>query len=166
MSTPLTHNAKGQRNFIREKFIAHRKVGERLNASHYEMIVDGYPNLTLKIAATQLPGLERVLIESFGAMGVESNHQGNIKNAGEVNTSIEETIKGDTLKDLNKIIYNKEYMDITINVTPEEKAGEAIYTCELLECSLMYDNVDLANESVTELVKPAVTIRYNWADRE
>lgn len=160
----LTHNAKGNRNFIREKFIKHRQVGERANSSHFEMTVDGYPNLAVKIAATQLPAMGRGLIESFGQMGVMSNFQGNLENAGECTTSIEETVKGDTLADIRKIIEGKEYVDITISVTPEDLGGKAVITRKLLECSLICDAIDLATESVSEFIKPAITIRYNWVD--
>ena len=162
----LTPGVKGNRSFIRKKFMQHRAAGERLNASHYKMDVIGYPNLSVKIASTQLPGLERELIETYGCMGVQSNFQGNLKNAGEITFVIEETIKGDTLKDLIKIINNKEYVDIDIAMTPEDLGGSEILTCEMLECSLAFEAIDVANESVTEIVKPSVTARYNWVDRK
>lgn len=160
----LTHNTKGQRNFIREKWTKHRQVGERAIAAHFEMSVTNYPNLSVKIASTQIPEMARELIESFGGMGVGSNFQGNLKNAGEITVVIEETIKGDTLADLRKIVDNKEYVDVEINMTPEELAGAASVTRTLLECSVVCEAIDLANESVTELVKPSVTFRYNWID--
>ena len=160
----LTHNATGKRNFIRDKFIKHRQIGERANASHYEMKVKDYSALDLKIASTQLPEMARELIESFGSMGVASNFQGNLKNAGEITVTIEETIKGDTLAQLQKIVWEKIYVQVEINLTPEELAGSKSFGVKLLECSLACEAVDLANESVTELVKPSVTIRYNWID--
>ncbi|MGF1905271.1 hypothetical protein [Aliivibrio salmonicida] len=166
MSSKITPGVKGKPNFIRKKFMEHRAVGERLNASHYKMDVEGYPNLSVKIASTQLPGLERELIETYGPLGVQSNFQGNIKNAGEITTVIEETIKGETLKDLVKIILEKEYVNISIATTPEDLEGKETHVCELLECSLTFDAVDLANESATEIVKPSVTIRYNFVDRK
>ncbi len=160
----LTHNAKGNRNFMREKFIKHRKVGERAIAAHFEMKIKGHPNLDVKIAATQLPGMERELIESFGSMGVGTNFQGNYKNTGEITVSIEETIKGDTLTELKEIVQDKAYVNVEISMTPEELSGKASYTVKLLECSIACEAIDLANESVTELVKPSVTFRYNWVD--
>ena len=160
----LTHNAKGNTNFMREKFIKHRKVGERAIASHFEMKIAGHTNLDVKIAATQLPGMERELIESFGSMGVGTNFQGNYKNTGELTVQIEETISGDTLTELKKVVHDKEYLDVEISMTPEELGGQASFTVKLLECSIACEAVDLANESVTELVKPSVTFRYNWVD--
>jgi len=162
--TSLTYNARGSRNFIRAKFLKHRLVGERANASHFEMSVLGYPSLSVKIASTQLPAMERELIESYGSMGVMSNFQGNLKNAGEITTVIEETIKGDTLADIRKIIDNKEYVQITISVTPEDLSGKEVIKRVLLECSITCDAIDLATESVTEFIKPSITIRYNWVD--
>jgi hypothetical protein len=160
----LTHNAAGNRNFIREKFIKHRQVGERASASHFSMKVDGYPNLEVKIASTQLPAMGRELLESFGSMGVASNFQGNLQNAGEITVVIEETIKGDTLADLKAIIYGKIYVDVQIDITPEDLGGTSIFTSNMLECSLACEAIDLANESVTEFIKPSVTVRYNWVD--
>nr|AKN37077.1 putative baseplate structural protein [Vibrio cyclitrophicus]AKN38214.1 hypothetical protein [Vibrio splendidus] len=165
MSSPLTPNVKGANNFMRQNFVKHRAVGGRLIASHYKMEIEGHSDLTFKISSTQLPSLERELIETYGPMGVQSNFQGNVKNAGEVTFVIEETINGDTLKALNKIILEKEYVQMRVMTTPEDKGGEATSTYEFLEVSLMYDAVDLANESVTEIVKPSVTARYNWVDR-
>lgn len=160
----LTYNAKGNNNFMRAKFMRHRAVGERAIAAHFDMSVSGHPNLNVKIAATQLPGMERELIESFGSMGVGSNFQGNLKNTGEITVAIEETIYGDTLKELQGIVFGKEYVDVKISMTPEEFLGVPSFSVKLLECSIACEAVDLASESVTELVKPSVTFRYNWID--
>jgi hypothetical protein len=160
----LTHNAEGKRNFIRKNFIKHRQVGERANSSHFSLKVIGYPNLQVKIASCQLPEMTRQPIESFGPMGVGSNFQGNLKNTGEITVMIEETIKGDTLADLKAIVDGKIYVDVEISLTPEELAGGASVTRKLLECYLASEAIDLATESVTELVKVSVTVNYNWVD--
>lgn len=165
MSSKLTPLVQGNNSFMRSNFMKHRMAGERLNASHYMMSIEGYPELTFKIFSTQLPSLERELIESYGTMGVQSNFQGNVKNAGEITFVIEETITGDTLRKLNRIILDKEYVQMSIRITPEDTMGVPILTYDFLEVSLTYDLVDLANESVTEIVKPSVTARYNWVDR-
>ena len=161
----LTHNAKGNKNFIKEKFLKGRALGERANASHFSMKVKGYPGLDYRIASTQLPALERELIESYGPMGTNSNYQGNLKNAGELTVVIEETIDAKAMKDLIDIIDNKKYVDIEVAMTPEDTSGAPSMTAKLSECSLACEAADLANESVTEFVKVSVTFRYNWVER-
>lgn len=160
----LTTGAKGNRNTFKQHFMKSRAVGERQNAAHFAMSFDGFDDLNIKVSSTQLPAMERELIESYGAMGTMQNFQGNWKNAGEITVVIEETIKGDTLATLRNIIYNKLYVDVTVDLTPEDIDFKASTSCRMLECSLMCDVVELANESVTELVKPSVTLRYNFVE--
>lgn len=165
MSEFKLRGQKGNPAYLKQQLMKHRQAGEKALACQFRVKFEGYPNLDILCAASQLPPLKRAMVEGYGPMGTQSNQQGPLENAGVATWQIHETITGDTLRTLRKIIKDGETIpSIRLEITPESAGGQAVGGVELLECSLETDSVDFANDSVTEVVKVPLTINYIWSE--
>lgn len=161
-------NTKGQMSFVKQRFRNNLNAGEKLNGSEFEMVFDNNSNMTVLIRATQLPPQGRADVEDFGPMGMKFSQHGPLENSGEITVSAVETIKGVVIPFITDAIRNKKYIDIMIRPTPESLNGKSPSktTCRLEHCKIRVDAVDLATEDVQALVKPNMTITYNWCEWE
>lgn len=161
-------NTKGDMSLLKKKFRQNIDAGEKLLGAEFEMIFDGNPDLAVLIRATQLPPNGRADVEDYGPMGLMFSQFGPLENKGEVTVSAVETIKGIVVPYLVKTVRNKTYVNITIRPTPESLGGKPPkgMTVKLEHCKLRSDAIDMATEDVTAIVKPNMTITYNWSEWE
>lgn len=163
---PGHSNSKGNISFLKGKYKKNMAAGEKLSAAEFEMTVDGYPDLSVLVRSTQIPAIGRAEIEDFGPNGLKFVQQGPHENSGEITVTAVETIKGDVVAALYDIVINKKYIHMNIHPTPESLAGGAPRgtAWRLEDCKLRCDAIDMASEDVTALVKPSITITYNWKE--
>lgn len=161
---PLTTNAKGNKNLIKDKVLKTRALGERAKTSHFELRFRGHDDMTLRIAATQLPEMMRHDVEGFGAMGTMINEQGNLKNAGQLTVTVDEYLDGKTAAFIKKSVEEKIYHDIDIAITPEDTGLKPIIERKLEDVYISSEAVDLANEDITGTIKFPLTLNYNWVE--
>lgn len=161
-------NTKGNMSYVKQRFRNNLNAGEKLNSSEFEMVFDGKADMTILVRTTQLPPQGRANVEDFGPMGMKFVQQGPMENSGEITAVGVETVKGVIIPYLTDLVRNKKYVDITIRPTPESLNGKSPSktTCRLEHCIVRCDAVDLGTEDVTALVKPSMTITYNWSEWE
>ncbi|UTM60414.1 baseplate protein (plasmid) [Photobacterium sp. CCB-ST2H9] len=159
-------NSRGNTAFLKVKFDQNLSAGEKLSGAEFEMTIDQYPEISVLIRSTQIGAMGRSDVEDFGPMGMKFVQHGPLENSGEIACTAVETIAGPVLRMLQKVVKNKEYLDITIRATPESTAGisaeGAAHRYE--HCKLRSDVIDLSTEDQAALVKPPFTIVYNWKD--
>lgn len=163
---PGHSNAKGNTSYVKQKFLKNIAAGEKLSGAEFDVAFDGYDDLSVLVRTTQIPALGRADVEDFGPNGLKFVQQGPLENSGQVTMMCVETIKGVTLKALTDMVLNKKYVNITIKPTPESLGGgvPAGTGWRLEHCLIRMDNVDLSTEDVTAIVKPNITITYNWKE--
>ncbi len=163
---PGHSNTKGNIGFLKGKYKKNMAAGEKLNSAEFEMTFDAYPDLSVLVRSTQIPAIGRAEIEDFGGMGLKFVQQGPYENSGEINVTAVETIKGDVVAAIYDMVINKKYINMNIKPTPESLAGGAPKgtAWRLEDCKLRCDAIDMATEDVTSLVKPQMTITYNWKE--
>lgn len=166
MSNSGHFNTRGDTNFLKMKYTQNLAAGEKLQGHEFEMVINQYPDLTVLVRSTQFPAMGRSDVEDFGPMGLKFVQHGALENSGEIAVTCVETIGGRVLEALRKIIRDKEYVDVTIRSTPESMSSLSATPLqfELSDCKLRSDIIDLSTEDQAALVKPAITIVYNWVD--
>lgn len=159
-------NTRGNIGFLKKNYQKNMAAGEKLSSAEFEMTFDRYPNLSVLVRSTQIPSIGRAEVEDFGPQGLKFTQQGPYENSGEITVNVVETIKGDVLAAVYDMVINKKYENLTIKPTPESLAGGAPKgtAWRLEDCKLRCDAIDLATEDVTSLVKPSITITYNWKE--
>ena len=163
---PGHSNSKGNIGFLKGKYQKNMAAGEKLSSAEFEMDVEGYPNLSVLVRSSQIPAIGRAEIEDFGPNGLKFYQQGPYENAGEITVTAVETIKGDVVHDLYDIVINKKYVNLTLKPTPESLAGGSPKgtAWRMEDCKLRCDAIDMSTEDVTSLVKPSITVAYNWKE--
>lgn len=166
MSLSGHFNTRGDVNFLKVKHMQNLQAGEKLQGHEFEMSIDQYPDLTVLIRSTQFPAMGRSDVEDFGQMGLKFVQHGALENSGEIAVMCVETIGGRVLEALRDIVKNKKYIDITIRSTPESLSGISPKPLKfkMTHCKVRSDAIDLSTEDQAALVKPAMTIVYNWVD--
>ena len=159
-------NTHGNTGFLKQKFNLNMAAGEKLMGHEFEMRIDQYPDVNVLIRGTQFAAMGRSDVEDFGMMGLKFTQHGALENSGEITVTCTETLTGRALKMVRDIIKNKKYIDITIAATPESTSGATAAPLKqrLEYCKLRCDAVDLSSEDQASLVKPSLTIVYNWID--
>lgn len=162
MSGPF--NSKGDINYLHQKFNKNLAAGEKLKGYEFEMTIDQYPEISVLIRSTQIAAMGRADVEDFGPMGLKFVEHGALENSGEIAVTAVETLTGATLGMIRNIVKNKEYVDINIKATPESTSGKTVDALKhrYEHCKIRSDVIDLATEDQAALVKPAMTIVYNW----
>lgn len=161
-------NTKGNMSYVKQRFRNNLNAGEKLSGSEFEMVFNGNSNMTVLIRTTQLPPQGRADMEDFGPMGMKFTQHGALENSGEITVTAVETITGVVVPFITDLVRNKKYVDITIRPTPESLNGKSPSktTCILEHCKLRCDAIDFSTEDVSVLVKPSMTIVYNWSEWE
>lgn len=164
MSGPF--NARGDLAYLKTKFIQNLNAGEKLLGAEFEMVIEEYPNLSVLIRSTQIPGMGRSDVEDWGPMGLNFTQHGALENKGEIAVTAVETITGPVLDMIKDVVRNKKYVTISIRATPESSSGLSSDSLKsrLLHCKLRSDPVDFSTEDNVALVKPSMTIIYNWVE--
>lgn len=159
-------NTQGNMPFLKTKFTQNLNAGEKLIGSEYELVIAEYPELSVLIRTAQFPALGRADVEDFGPMGLNFTQHGPLENKGEITVTAVEVLSGEILKAIRKIVKNKEYVTITIRATPESTGGETAEPLKfkLSHCKLRSDVVEWSTEDTAALVKPSMTIVFNWVD--
>ena len=159
-------NTRGDTGFLKNKFNLNLSAGEKLMGHEFEMAIDQYPDVNVLVRSTQFAAMGRSDVEDFGPMGLKFTQHGALENSGEITVTCAETLTGRALAMVRDIIKHKKYIDITIRSTPESTSGgsAAALKQRLEYCKLRCDAVDLSTEDQASLVKPSMTIVYNWID--
>ncbi|QFT40113.1 MULTISPECIES: baseplate protein [unclassified Vibrio] len=159
-------NAKGDINFLKQKFTKNLNAGEKMMGTEFEMKILEYPDLTVLVRSTQFPAMGRADVEDFGQMGMGIIQNGPLENKGEIAVVVVETITGPVLKALRKIVRNKEMVTVSIESTPESTSGTGAesHSFKLEHVKVRSDAIDLSTEDTAALVKPSITLQYNWCD--
>ncbi|EFH8163161.1 baseplate protein [Escherichia coli] len=164
MSSPGHFNSRGNVGYLKEKYDRNRMAGEKLIGAEFELTIRGYANLSILVRTTQYPEMARQDVEDTGPMGLLFNQHGVLKNSGEIQVQCVETITGEVAAMVIEIVKTKKYVDMTIKSTPESLSGSGAASLirELSDCKIYCDQVDLATEDNTALVRPGLRIVYNW----
>ena len=73
-------NTKADLGLLRNKFRKNIDAGEKLLGAEFEMVFDGYPDLTVLIRTAQMPAMGRADVEDFGPMGLNFTQHGPLEN--------------------------------------------------------------------------------------
>lgn len=159
-------NAKGDTNFLKQRFLKNVNAGEKMMGVEFEMKILEYPDLTVLIRTTQFPAMGRADVEDYGQMGMNMTQNGALENKGEITVTCVETITGSVLKALREITKNKKMVTVSIESTPESTSGKgaASHSFKLEHVKVRSDVIDLSTEDTAALVKPSLTLLYNWCD--
>jgi hypothetical protein len=159
-------NTKADLGLLRNKFRKNIDAGEKLLGAEFEMVFDGYPDLTVLIRTAQMPAMGRADVEDFGPMGLNFTQHGPLENKGEITVTCVETIKGPVVRALQDMIRGKKYVNLSIKPTPESLGGTPAkgMTCRMEHCKMRSDAIEFSTEDVQSLVKPSITVTYNWSE--
>ncbi|MGL4895983.1 MAG: hypothetical protein ACRCZA_13855 [Shewanella sp.] len=157
-------NTKGNLGLLKTHYNKNKALGEKAQAFEFEMNVTGYPDWTVLCRSTQIPAMGRSDVEDYGAMGLLFVQSGALENSGEITVMCVETIKGVMINDLRNIIKEKKMVDITIALKSESAGTGKGQLMQLLDCKMRCDAIELSTEDTAALVKPSITIRYNFLD--
>ena len=159
-------NAVGNKSYLKQKYTANKAQGEKLGGTEFTMSFPGYDNVGVLVRTTQLPMMQREDVEDFGPNGVKFVQSGPITNSGEIQVQCVETITGEIMKMVVDVIANKTMLDIDLSAAAESLAGGSPDALKftLNDCKISCDQVDMATEDVTALVRPSLRIVYNWVE--
>lgn len=160
------HNSNGDTKFLKQKFLKNVAAGEKMMGTEFEMKIEEYPDLTVLIRSTQFPAMGRSDVEDNGQMGMGFVQNGVLENKGEIAVTVVETITGTVLEMLRKVVREKQYLTISIESTPESTTGKGAksHSFKLEHTKIRSDAIDLSTEDTAALVKPSLTLQYNWCD--
>lgn len=159
-------NTKGNTGFLKTQYVNNRELGEKAMAFEFKLTSKQFPHWSILCRSTQWPAMGRSDVEDFGASGLKYNQHGALENSGEISIMFAETIKGHIIRDMRKIIREKMYLDLTLELTPEStggKNGEG-QKIDMLDCKLRCDVIEFSTEDTAAIVKPTVTAVYNFLD--
>lgn len=159
-------NAAGNVGYLKQKLVKNVNAGEKWVGTEFEMTFEEYPDLSVLIRSTQMPAMGRSDVEDFGPMGLGFTQQGVLENKGEIAVTAAETITGKVLEMLRNIVKNKEMVTVRIKATPESTSGTGAtsHAFRLQYVKVRSDAIDLSTEDSAAIVKPSMTLQYNWFD--
>lgn len=127
------------------------------------MTIEGNDDIRYLIQTSQLPALQREVIESYGPFGVQFNQMGKYKNAQDISISFKEVITGKVLEFLRDWLKNKKYYMVKLSLVSESQTSSITHTSVILEdCWIEIDASDLSVEDGSSLIRPAGTLHANW----
>jgi len=156
-------DVKGNIELIKQSYKKALALGEGVTGDEFVMTIEGYPDLRYLIQSTQIPGLTRENIESYGPLGVQFNQQGRFKNAQDISVTFKEVISGKAYKALRSWVKNKEYKKVVIGIVGESSPTSTTDTTVVLEdCWIEIEAADLSVEDGATIFKPSGTLHVNW----
>lgn len=159
-------NKAGDTAYLKQKLQKNVNAGEKMMGNEFEMTIDEYPDIAVLVRSTQYPAMSRADVEDYGQGGVAFHQDGTLNNAGEIAVVCAETITGTVVAAIRSIIKNKEMITVNLKSTPESGSGTGAdsHTFRLQWCRVASDAIDLSTEDTSAIVKPSLTIKYNWFD--
>lgn len=156
----------GNMPYLKAQFLKNVAAGERSSAAEFQLTIDEFPEISVRVRTAQFPAMGRADVEDFGPMGLGITQHGPLENKGEVSLTCIETMTGPVIGMMRDIIRNKKYVTVKIQTTPESTMGVAVddHKFRLLMCKLRSDAIDLATEDTTAIIKPTITVQYNWVE--
>lgn len=164
MAGHYNSDMRGSAGLLKTHYNRNKAAGEKAMGFEYSMKILQHPELNVLVRSSQYPAFQREDVEDTGNMGLKFTQYGALINSGEITFTLAETIQGMALKTLKDIVFNKQYVDIEIALTPESSGCATTNPIYLRDCTLKTDAVDLANEDTTAIIKPSVTAHYNWIE--
>lgn len=156
-------DVKGNIELVKGSYKKMVALGEGVTGDEFVMTIEGYSDLRYLIQSTQLPGMQRANVESFGPHGVKFNQQGSYINAQDVSITFKEVIKGTALKALREWVKEKKYLKVVIGLVGESSPTSNSDTTVVLEdCWIEMEAVDLGVEDGAQIIKPSGTLHANW----
>ena len=142
-------------------------LGEGVASDEFIMTFEGNNDVRYLVQSTQIPALQREVIESRGPFGVQFNQQGVYKNAQDISITFKETIKGHAYSFLRDLVVNKRYIKIKLTLAGESFPDGNDFTGLVLEdCWIELEAADLSVEDSGTLVRPSGTIHANWVSHD
>lgn len=164
---PKITGAVGNVDTFRQSYDKLVAKGEGLLGTDFKMTIENYPDITVLVQATQIPPMNREMVETYGPLGVRFLQAGNWNNAAEIPTTFKEVIKGDVYTMVRDWIVNKRYLKVTLEMAPESlPEGVAPLKFVMHDCWLNLDGVDMSVEDRAAIVKPAGTLYANFIEPE
>ncbi len=159
-------DAKGSPNYLKMRFLKNVNAGEKLTGAEFEMSIEEYPNLSVLVRSAQIPAMGRADVEDFAGMGLKFMQHGALENSGEITVMATETITGAVISMLRDIVKNKKYVTVKFKATPESTVGVSAeaHKFKLEHVKIRSDVIDFATEDTAALVRPSMTLQYNWVD--
>ena len=159
-------NARGNMTLLTSAYTKNRNMGEKSMAFEFKLRFRGYSDLWILVRSAQIPAMGRSDVEDYGPFGLLFVQHGALENSGEVAVTCVETIRGHVVRDLQDIIFNKKYVDIDLELSSESNGGVPMtgQSYQMLDCKLRSEAIDLSTEDTAALIKPSITLRYNWVN--
>lgn len=159
-------NITGVKGAIPEIRAGYRKLlalGEGVVSDEFIMTFEDVTDIRYLVQTTQMPALQREVIESYGPHGVQFNQQGRYKNAQDIPISFKEVISGKIYEFVRDWVQNKKYLAVKLALTGESYTSSIPSNSLLLEdCWLELEGVDLSVEDGGTLMRPSGTLHANW----
>ncbi len=156
-------NVEGNPSVIKKSYKKFLALGERLTGSEYKMTIEGYSDLTYLVASTQLPAMQREVVELRGPQGIDFSQQGRFINKQDVSITFMEVLTGRMFEQLREWVKKKSYLKVTIGLVSESQTESSKHATVVLEdCWIEIDATDLSDEDSTTAVKPSGTLHANW----
>ncbi len=159
-------DAAGSVNYLKLRHMQNIAAGEKLTGAEFKVTCPEYPELSILVRTAQIPAMGRADVEDFGGMGMKFTQHGAFENSGEMTISAVETISGAIVRILRNVIKNKEYLTLSFEATPESTIGigSPFHKFKLEHCKIRSDVIEFSTEDTSALVKPSMTVVYNWFD--
>ena len=159
-------NAKGDIAYLERRFTQNVNAGEKWMGAEFKMTIEEYPDLEVLIRTTQIGAMGRADAEDFGPMGLAIVQNGPLENKGEIAVTAVETITGTVLKMIREIVRDKKMVTVRIESTPESTSGKGSehLNFRYKHVKIRSDVIDLSTEDNVAIVKPPMTLMYNWMD--
>jgi hypothetical protein len=160
---PNISNVQGNVPLLKKSYKKWLALGEKVTGNEFKMIIEDYPDLTYLISSTQLPMMQREMVEVYGPHGVKFMQQGRYVNAQDVPITFEEVITGKTLEAIREWVKNKRYLKVTLGLVSESQTTSNEFTTVVMEdCWIELEGVDLSKEDGAAAIKPSGTLHANW----
>lgn len=156
-------NVSGSVPLIKKSYKKWLALGEKVTGNEFKLVIEDYPDLTYLVSSTQLPMMQREMVETYGPNGVKFMQQGRYVNAQDVTITFEEVITGKMYQALRDWVKNKKYLKVTMGLVSESQTTSSEYTTVVMEdCWIELEGVDLSKEDGATVVKPSGTLHANW----
>jgi len=159
----LVPGAKGDIPVFKQAMTQRLALGESLKGSDFVMTFEGDDQISVLVAAAQMPSGNRELLETTGPMGVKLREQGNEVRSGEMPVQFNEVITGQVSEFLRTL--NEGKKDITTIFKAISESNNAPPTSigrEFLGCWFAVDPTDFSNDDSASPIKIAATMHFQW----
>lgn len=161
------HDVYGNVPKLKQNYKKLLGLGEGVTSDEFIMTFEGNNDVRYLVQSTQIPALQREVIETRGPFGVQFNQQGVYKNMQDISITFKETIKGHAYAFLRDLVVNKRYITIKLTLAGESfPTGNAFDGLVLEDCWIELEAADLSVEDSGTLIRPSGTIHANWVGHD